>query len=518
VKVCLINPPRLLTLTSVSLRATPPLGLAYIAGALREAGHEVTVLDAIAAAPESITQFEGDIVLHGLQDAEVVSMVPRDAEVIGIGCMFSNNWLANRSLINLLGHEFPDARFVIGGEHATAVPEICLEQCPRLEAVVLGEGEDTITELVGCFTLGIGFDHVEGIACRNAGNEVVRTTLRKRRKDIGQLSWPAWELFPLEDYMLHKFSYGVDRGRSLPVMATRGCPYTCTFCSSPQMWGTRYYMRTPEDMADEIQMMYDSYGIRNFDFYDLTAIIKKDWIIAFCKELMGRGLDITWQIPAGTRSEAIDDEVAGWLYRSGCRNITYAPESGSPEVLRIIKKKVILDRMLDSIRSSSKEGLNIKLNMMIGFPDETQAHVWKTTWFLVRASLAGAHDALPSIFSPYPGSELFERLRAEGRLDPRSDAYWRDIIFADDYTKGVFYSNHMSRGRLWVNILVQLLFFYGSNFLFRPVRLLRTFRNLWTKRYESRAEITLSEFMKRNTKWIVKPNPEKKSEVGAAVP
>lgn len=277
------------------------------------------------------------------------------------------------------------------------------------------------------------------------------------------------------------------------------------------MWGTRYYMRSPEDMADEIEDLYNNYQIRNFDFYDLTAIIKKDWIILFCQELSRRKLNITWQIPAGTRSEAIDEEVAEWLYKSGCRNITYAPESGSPETLRIIKKKVKLENMLTSIKASHVKGLNIKLNMMIGFPDERHANVWETTWFLVKASWAGAHDALPSIFSPYPGSVLFERLIAEGRLDPSKDDYWRSIIYGDDYTKGIFYANHLSRPMLWMHIIIQLLAFYVSNFLFRPVRAWRTIRNLFTKKYESRAELTLGELIKRNTQWVVR----KESDIAA---
>jgi hypothetical protein len=98
--ICLINPPRLLTLNSITLRATPPLGLAYIASALKKAGHQVTVIDAIANAPDKATEFENNIILHGLHDEEVASLIPYNVEVIGIGCMFSNNWLANRRLIN----------------------------------------------------------------------------------------------------------------------------------------------------------------------------------------------------------------------------------------------------------------------------------------------------------------------------------------------------------------------------------------------------------------------------------
>src|SRR5262249_38566659 len=138
-----------------------------------------------------------------------------------------------------------------------------------------------------------------------------RTAPRQRIRDVDAIPRPAWHLFPVSNYLDGGFTYGVNLGRSMPILATRGCPYQCTFCSSPAMWTTRYYA--------------------------LTAIIKRDWILAFCRELERRGLDITYQLPTGTRSEVLDEEVLAALYRTGCRNICYAPESGSPETLARIK-------------------------------------------------------------------------------------------------------------------------------------------------------------------------------------
>ncbi len=112
------------------------------------------------------------------------------------------------------------------------------------------------------------------------------------------------------------------------MLATRGCPYSCTFCSSPDMWTTRYYARSPASVVDEIADYVERYGISNVDFEDLTAFINRDWILAFCAELVRRDLHISYQLPSGTRSEALDAEVLAPLWRSGCRNLTYAPESG----------------------------------------------------------------------------------------------------------------------------------------------------------------------------------------------
>ena len=507
-KVYLINPPRLLTLGALSTPIVPPLGLAYIAGALQSAGHEVHVIDAIALGTQIFTEFQDDIILNGKHDSEIIRMIDSDVDVIGVCAMFSINWLAHRRLINALTQQFPNTKVIIGGEHATAVPQLCMDQCPDLFASVLGEGEETIVELLAALQGTTSMNEVNGIVYRKENGTIVSTGRRQRKRELEELPWPAWDCFPMEEYLDNNISYGVYRGRSLPIMATRGCPYTCTFCSSPAMWGTRYYMRSAKDMADEIEFLHKKYDAVNFDFFDLTAIINRHWIIEFCQELERRELNITWQIPRGTRSEVIDEEVAGWLFRSGCRNITYAPESGSPEVLKMIKKKVHLDRMLESIKASNKEQLNIKLNMIIGFPDERHSHVWETVWFMIRASWAGAHDALPIIFNPYPGSELFERLVVEKKIDISKDEYWVKLINADDYVKGISHCNHLGKWMLITYVIIETLAFYSSNYLFRPQRLFYSIKNLMTRKYESRGERALAEVVRRNVQVVVRKERE----------
>ena len=105
------------------------------------------------------------------------------------------------------------------------------------------------------------------------------------------------------------------------------------------MWTTLWNVRDPEDVYNEMKLYVEKYQITNFDFYDLTAIVKKKWIVDFCNLLIKNNLNVIWQLPSGTRSEAIDGEVAPLLKQAGCRNLSYAPESGSPEILKLVKKK-----------------------------------------------------------------------------------------------------------------------------------------------------------------------------------
>ena len=164
-------------------------------------------------------------------------------------------------------------------------------------------------------------------------------------------------------------------------------------------------------------------------------------------------------IPAGTRSEAIDAEVARYLYQSGCRNITYAPESGSIEMLKRIKKKVNLDNMLKSITYSNKEGLNVKINIILGFPDEKHKHIWDSLRFLIKASWHGVHDMSPAIFQPYPGSALFRRLAVEQKVNINDDGYFMELIGSDSFVSPYVYNENISQSVLRIYLLLTFILF-----------------------------------------------------------
>lgn len=486
-KICLIKPPILHKGASFALMPTPPLGLAYIAGALKKAGIDVQVIDATAEGVNNIEKFREGIFVFGLNKYEIVSRIDKDVDVICFSFMFTNNWMYGRELIAEVRKSFPDQTLIAGGEHVNAAPEYCMKQAKGLDYIVFGEGEETILELLEVDRKKRNITKVDGIAYRNE-EEIICNIKRKRKNDIAEIVWPAWELFPVKKYFENRMSHGVFRGDTLPVMASRGCPYACTFCSSPQMWGRKYQVRPPADFVDELEYLYNTYGAVNFDLFDLTAIIYKDWIIEMCQEIMKRGLNITYQLPSGTRSEAIDYEVATHLYKSGCKNITYAPESGSETVLKAVKKKVKIQNMLDSIRYSCKAGMNIHLNMIIGFPDDQHKNIFETLWFLLKCSWYGANDVAIAVFTPYPGSELFDRLTEEGKLNIYDDKCIEEIIDSYDLWPSKVYSNNISAAWIKFYVFLLLISFYSTNYLFRPIRLFRTLKNLLFNKHESRLE------------------------------
>lgn len=390
---------------------------------LRSAGIDVHVVDGLGEALDERYPAGNDCFLYGLHPETIVSKIPSRARVIGISAAFSFEWPTCRALIRMIREGFPQAVLVGGGEHITALPELSLQESD-LDACVLGEGEEVLVKLARAIDQGeTDLSGITGIVFKTSNGTIRRNSAYGRIHHLDAIPLPAWDLIPIEEYLERGMGFGVNRGRSMPVLASRGCPFQCTFCSSPQMWTTRWIPRDPDLLLDELESYQRRYQVSNFDFYDLTAIVKKSWIVEFCQKIAQRKLVFTWQLPSGTRTEAIDKEVAGLLYASGCRNLSYSPESGSPSVLKRIKKKVDLDILLRSVRSSVHSGLNVKVNLIIGFPDETYREIFQTLRFITKLAWAGAHDISIWVFSPYPGSEIFDQLTADGMIEI-DDAYY----------------------------------------------------------------------------------------------
>jgi radical SAM superfamily enzyme YgiQ (UPF0313 family) len=243
-------------------------------------------------------------------------------------------------------------------------------------------------------------------------------------------------------------------------------------------------MRKPSEIVDEIEWLIKKYHANDFEFFDLTAVIKKSWILEFCDELKKRKLNnITWQLPVGTRSEALDEETLQALYDTGCAYICYAPESGSEKSLKMIKKRVKLDRLIESIKSAVKVGHTVKLNFIIGFPHETLLDCLKTIFFGIYCSFRfGIYDVNYAMFSPYPGSELFEKLKNEKKINVDDD-YFKKLMAYMDVTQSHSYCENVSGKTISVLRFLGFSLSYISIYMSRPIRIYKLFKNFFQKEF-----------------------------------
>ena len=348
------------------------------------------MVDAVASAPDSVRRyFKGYLI--GLSFDEIAARIPSGVDFIGISVVFTHEWPAVVCLIDAIKRRHPDVPVILGGEHVSSMTEFCLLTSVA-DVLVLGEGEETVIELLHALRDKQPLDEIDGIAYRS-GDDVVVNPRRQRTTEIDDIAWPAWHLFALDTYHEHRWMGGLySSTKSVPILATRGCPYQCTYCSAPNMWTPRWIPRDPAKVVDEIQYYVEHFGARNFPFQDLTAIIRREWIVDFCNQLLDRDLQITWQMPTGTRTEAIDAEVAQLLRRTGLISMAYAPESGSEETRRLIKKKMKTDRLFQSMRATVAEGLHASVFLVIGFPHDTEDHLRENLPFLDAIADIGITD------------------------------------------------------------------------------------------------------------------------------
>jgi radical SAM superfamily enzyme YgiQ (UPF0313 family) len=442
-----------------SLTLAPPLGAAYIAAALEAAGERVHVIDAVGQAPSQYTNYFGGHLI-GMRLEEIVERIPPSTEFVGISCIFTFEWPMVVHLTRLIRRSRPDLPIIIGGEHVTSMPEFSLATS-EADILVLGEGEETAVALVRALRARQPLDDVAGIAFRR-GSELVMNRRRARMASIDQVARPAWRHFDLRAYHEQRLVGGVYSTRlTVPILATRGCPYQCTFCSSPNMWTTRWVARDPVDVVDEIQSYVQDYGAGNFPFQDLTAVLRRDWIIRFCQEIIDRGLDITWQLANGTRSEAIDREVALLLKRSGMISAAYAPESGSETTRAYIKKRVKSERLLESVRCAAEADLNICAYMIVGFPHDKPEHLRESLSFLRDIARAGVRDMGTAYYMALPGTELFRSLCETGRIVIDRN-YFRQVLEGVSPFPATTYCDALSRTDLFLWKLRFIRAFYGQ--------------------------------------------------------
>lgn len=517
-KVLLVTPPVVYSKGSYSAPFVPPIGLAYLAGSLRHHGHQPYLLDALA---------EG-ISLHGKSYSKLANRcgLPNDqiatrarqisesvggVDLVAVSAVFSQDWPEVRGVIKTIRSVLPEVPIIVGGEHATAASEHILRSTPEVRLVGRGEGERTIVEAAEWSCGERPIAEVGGVAYLETG-VLVENQAHGRIIEVDEIPRPAWDLVDIPAYNSVGGSWGINRGRTMPLLATRGCPYKCTFCSSPQMWGTRYVMRDVRDVVDEIEEYVAKYQATNIDFYDLTAVVRKSWILEFCEEVSRRNLGITWQLPSGTRSEALDEEVLQAMYKAGCRNVTYAPESGSTRTLEIIKKKVSLPRLLESIKAAHRTGIMSKCNIIIGFPHETHRDILATLRFVLNLAWAGAGDAGIYLFSPYPGSALYKELRESGRLPEMSDEYFESLLGYMDLKAKYSFCDNVSTRQLVLYRTAGMMMFYGISYLRRPSWIIRTIKNLRGGKSESVFEDRITILLRRRKERI--QSTTKKQDAG----
>ncbi len=362
----------------------PPLGLAYIAAVLERAGHEVRIIDSPTLRVtmdrflSMVREFKPDVVGISLQ----TPLAPKGYRV------------AKR-----LKEEFPDIILVAGGPHATYMVDEALSN--GFDVVVKFEGEYTTLELINALERhGLSpevLKQIRGIAFRDREGRIVETPRREFIENLDELPFPARHLLPMDKYTVFGKSI-----RAAHVMASRGCPYGCVFCSTSYFWGRRIRFRSATNVADEVELLVERYGAKYVIFTDDELTSSRKFVYDLVNEFKQRKLDVVFT--CGARVNHMDREFMKFLVDNGCVGLYFGVESGSQRILDLIRKRITLDQARKVFEWAKELKAFAVASFIIGFPWETIEDVEKTIRLSIELDPSYAQF---TVATPYPGTPLF---------------------------------------------------------------------------------------------------------------
>lgn len=437
-KIALVHPPPRSEFDKHWARF-PVLGLAYVAGALLRAGHEVVLLDGK---------------LDALSVDDIVQRVERERiELVGITCMTVEYPVTAEIARRLKQLEKPP-KIVVGGAHINAVGKTVLEECAHLDFACVGEGEHLVLELAAALDSGARLSQIAGLAYRDRGF-VRYAGDRPYPRDYDELAFPAWQLFRLGD--------------QVPLLTHRGCPFQCNFCGHNSGFKPRY--RTVANVLAEIEEIVARYRPTTIRFEDETFGLHVRRTKELLAGIVSRGIHRRVRFSAQTRVDRIDAELVSLLRDASFETLELGVESGNPRVLEATRKGITLDQVEHAIALARRAGLLVWCKFILGHPNETEAELRDTVAFIARIN----PDRLSvSVMTPFPGTPIHEMaLRGEGGYRLLSSR-WEDF---DKYSAGALELESVSLGRLK---LYQLWSY--ANLYLRNGRLRELFGLVWEHR------------------------------------
>lgn len=394
-KILLIRPPTITGKLSF-IASQFPLNIALLAAVLLKNGYEARLID-----------YDVEIFERAKFKRYLTEFNP---DIIGLSC-FTPNIIEGHKIAVLAKEILPQSLIVVGGPHVSGLPEETLREFKGFDIGVVGEGEETILDICHSFFSEDSFDGIKGVVYRKNGT-VLFTGKKPPIDDMDSLPFPARELLNIDLYkgQSHR-GFSRDFLKITELMTSRGCPNSCIFCASDVVMGKGVRFRSAGSVKDEIRECVGRFKFDHFTISDDTFTLKKDRLCEICDEFSK--FKVTWNCNA--RVWPISKEILKKMADSGCSGITFGVESGSPRILKLIKKNITVGQIEDAFRWSKEAGIKlVEADIIIGsHPSETMEDIKMTQMLLKRIS---PDVAMISVVIPYPGTELYTMMKEKGLI------------------------------------------------------------------------------------------------------
>lgn len=418
-RVFLIQPANIVS-EAWAKKVTPflPLGLASIASALQQDGHQVKILDAYTEGWESRGRIRGhgNWVEIGLTEEEIAMRIRRfQPQVVGFSVPLTTQMPRLRSLARWVKAIHPEIFVICGGNHPSAVPHELLA-IPDVDAVVLGEGEPTFPYVLRRLARGKGFTQIKGLAYRDQNGSPIIQPFRDYDEPLDSFPLPAYDLLPLKEY------FKATGGRRMPFFTSRGCSNSCSFCSSRHVFGQKTRCWSTDYLVKHIRHLVEYYGVQELFIEDDGLVSDPPRAHAFFDALSGENLGIQWTARGGVDPGHLSEDLLAKIKRAGGRRIYFPPSSGSRRVLRsLLNKRLDLYRLEMAAKDSLRVGLKVSCQFILGSPGETLEEVYETLNFAWKLRSFGVDDVQFSLATPFVGTELRNRAEQLGCVLPLSE-------------------------------------------------------------------------------------------------
>ncbi|MEK6871456.1 MAG: radical SAM protein [Nanoarchaeota archaeon] len=423
----------------------PPLGLAYLAGYVRQFGIDVKIIEANAL----------DLT-HQQIKQEIDAYKPDFLALSASSSLMEE--------VEKLTKLTPDKCIVIlGGIHASSMPEQVLKDYPRIDFVVRGEGEETIRHIINSELL----ENIDGISYRKNG-KIMHNKDSKFIENLDALPFPARDLLPMHKY----FSFEARRYPIDYIVSGRGCPYRCTFCADFITSGRKLRIRSAENLVAEVEHLVNNYGVQEIDFQDDNFTYYPDRIFKFCELMVQKGLHkkVIWKVANGVRCDKVSLPMLKAMKKAGCYMLSIGIESGNQEILNKMKKAEKLEDIRKAAQWCNEAGIETRGLFIFGNLGENRQTMQDTIEFAKSLPL---DTATFHIMIPMPGTELYDVVKREGKF---LDVGWKGYTA---YSSGAFV-----HGKVTPKLMTQMQkqaykqFYLRPSFVYRRLKKLRTFQDV----------------------------------------
>jgi len=380
----------------LSLAKFPPLGLGYLASALRKKGYEVKILDCLK---EGLTY-------PGYRDA----ILKERPDIVGV-----NSWSCSvrevKEILTVTKEIDKRIITIVGGPHPSAVPREAMDYFRDADFGFKGEAEIGLPMLVDTlFNKGKArLDSIPGLIWKDNGHCNVNEQIFCSNLD--DFDYLAWDLIKPEEYSELGTANFI---KTAPIITSRGCPYHCTFCSAHIISGYKIRLRSLENIINELKMLKEKHGIKRINIMDENFTFNKDHVLSFCNRVIEEGLDLEFSLPQGVRLDALDEELLLRMKKANFNpHIALGIESGSERILKMIKKNVNKEMVKDKVVLLRRVGFRPIGYFILGLPTETKEEMYETLRFAKELKFYRA------AFSPLlvlPSTEIYEDLKNANQL------------------------------------------------------------------------------------------------------